>query len=106
MIGDQFCSLGKALQVIEVEGQELVNFEPAYWAYEGAQAKIVVYYPRNGLIILREEPFTYSRLSACMQFRGFLTENIFGRFLLETFAGFSRSYMAHSVKNFCYRILI
>ncbi len=23
------------------------NFDPAFWKYEGAQAKIVVYYPRN-----------------------------------------------------------
>jgi hypothetical protein len=79
-----FYGLGKALQVIKVEGQELVNFDPAYWEYESAQAKIVVYFPRNELKIVWEEPFTYSRLSACMQFRGFLTQNIFGRFLLKT----------------------
>jgi hypothetical protein len=30
MLEDQFCSLGKALQVIEVEGQELFNFDTAY----------------------------------------------------------------------------
>jgi hypothetical protein len=24
-----------------------IHFDPAFWKYEGAQAKIVVYYPRN-----------------------------------------------------------
>jgi hypothetical protein len=36
----------------------LEHFGPAFWEYEGAQAKIVVYYPRNQLKILWEEPFT------------------------------------------------
>ncbi len=37
-----------------------VNFDPAFWEYEyeGAQAKIKVYYSRNELKILWEEPFT------------------------------------------------
>jgi hypothetical protein len=26
---------------------ETADFDPAFWKYEGAQAKIVVYYPRN-----------------------------------------------------------
>jgi hypothetical protein len=34
------------------------DFDSAFWEYEDAQAKIVVYYPRNELIILWEEPFT------------------------------------------------
>ncbi len=28
------------------------NFDPAFWKCEGAQAKIVVYYPRNEVKIL------------------------------------------------------
>jgi len=97
MLEDQFCSLGKVLQVIEVEGQELLNFDTAYWAYKGAQAKIVVYYPRNELKILWEEPFTYSRLSAG-SFADCLPITNFADFLLETFPGFSRSFVARSVK--------
>ncbi len=38
--------------------RNLENFDTAYWENEGAQAKIVVYYPRNELKILWEEPFT------------------------------------------------
>ncbi len=34
------------------------NFGPACWEYEDSQAKIIVYYPRNELKILWEEPFT------------------------------------------------
>ncbi len=35
-----------------------VYFDPTCWEYEGAQAKIVVYYPRNELNILWRLPFT------------------------------------------------
>ena len=39
-----------------------------------------------------------ARLSAC-SFADFLNRIDLADFLLETFAGFSRSYIAHSVKN-------
>jgi hypothetical protein len=31
---------------VQVNGEK-TYFDPAFWKYEGAQAKIVVYYPRN-----------------------------------------------------------
>jgi hypothetical protein len=30
-----------------------MDFDPAFWKYKGAQAKIVVYYPRNEYNLVR-----------------------------------------------------
>ncbi len=68
---------------------EFSDFDPACWEYEGAQAKIVVYYPRNELKILWKLPFTFIKAPCCSnehkQYRGFLAPNSFGRFFTLNF---------------------
>ncbi len=69
-------------------------FDSACRDYEGAQAKIVVYYPRNELksceialyIIGSEIQQSFVSSSEHKQFRGFLVRIDLADFLLETFA--------------------
>jgi hypothetical protein len=85
-------------------------FDSACREYEGAQAKIVVYYPRKELksceiaLYLIESEIQQSSVSSSehKQFRGFLVRIDLEDFLLETFAS-----KLHCV--FCvifYRILV
>jgi hypothetical protein len=67
-------------------------FDPAFWKYEGAQAKIVVYYPRNEIKSCEKSPLprpTAARLSSG-SVADFLTRKDLADLLLETFARFSR----------------
>jgi hypothetical protein len=39
---------------VTIRNRNFIYFDPAFWKYEGAQAKIVVYYSRNELNLVRE----------------------------------------------------
>ncbi len=77
----------------------MLNFNPAFWEYEGAQAKMVVYYSRNELKILWEEPFTLAGIE--IQQISYLQER-FDRFSTWDFCRifYIAVNFAYSVKNF------
>jgi hypothetical protein len=85
-------------------------FDPAYWEYEGAQAKIVANYPGNELKTLWEEPLpSRNRNTTELVSFGFLDtyaiESFWQIFYLRLLLDFLVVNFAYSMKNF-YRIFI
>ncbi len=77
---------------------KICNFDPAFWYYEGAQAKTGVYYPRNELNLVRRA-YTAARLSSGSVWRISQPEKIWQIFCLKLLLDFLDVGFAYSVNN-------